>query len=36
MPDPVVEDANAENGQEEGHTRKEQERKVNTLPFFKK
>ncbi|PHU12170.1 Condensin complex subunit 2 [Capsicum chinense] len=30
-PDPVVEDANAENGQEEGHTRKEQERKLSPL-----
>ncbi|XP_060188895.1 condensin complex subunit 2 [Lycium barbarum] len=29
--DPVVEDANAENGQEEGHTRKEQERKLSPL-----
>lgn len=30
MPDPVVEDANAENEQEEGHPREEQEKKVNT------
>ncbi|KAJ8557253.1 hypothetical protein K7X08_002878 [Anisodus acutangulus] len=29
--DPAVEDANAENDQEEGHTRKEQERKLSPL-----
>lgn len=36
MLDPAVEGANAENDQQEGHIRKEQDRKVNTLPLFKR
>lgn len=35
MLDPAAEGANAENEQQEGHIRKEQDRKVYALPLFK-